>query len=32
MSKFSKASAALLPSVLKNPHSFCFQGEEDGKG
>jgi hypothetical protein len=32
MSKFSKSAAALPPSVRENPpHSFCFQGEEDGQ-
>jgi hypothetical protein len=34
MSKFSKSSAALPPSVPKNPpsppYSCCFQGEKDG--
>jgi hypothetical protein len=35
MSKFSKSSAALTPSVTNNTpllHSCCFQGEEDGQG
>jgi hypothetical protein len=33
MSKFSKSAVSLRPSVRKNPpHSFCFQGEEDGQG
>jgi hypothetical protein len=35
MSKFSKSTTALPPSVRENPsppHSFCFQGEEDGQG
>jgi hypothetical protein len=32
MSKFSQYSADLPPSVHKNPHSFRFQGEEEGQG
>jgi hypothetical protein len=34
MSKFSKSSAVIPPSVREKPtpHSFCFQGEEDGQG
>jgi hypothetical protein len=33
MSKVSKSSAALPPSVPENqPYSFHFQGEEDGQG
>jgi hypothetical protein len=33
MSKIFKFSAALRLSVHENPpHSFCFQGEEYGKG
>jgi hypothetical protein len=34
MNKFSKSSAALIPSIRKNhlPHPFGFQGEEDEKG
>jgi hypothetical protein len=32
MSKFSKYSVALPPSVPLNTHSLCFHGEEDGQG